>query len=109
MRRRAVPNWTLQRTQKAPVKKIKRDQCGWKGPVPDLSPLRLRRRLAKVLQRPLAKQVRIARASFREFDDFLGDYLNDGIISICQAKGRPRHFERDAHDTLSLGIELLAV
>jgi hypothetical protein len=62
-------------------------------------------RCTQIVQRSLAKQVRIALAGFRKLDDFVGDYL----IWICQVKSRPRHFECDAHDPLGLKIELVVV
>jgi hypothetical protein len=65
--------------------------------------------LAKIVQRPLAKQVRVALASFRKLDDFAGDYLDDEILSIRKSQGGACHFECDPHDTFCLGIEFVAV
>jgi hypothetical protein len=71
--------------------------------------LHLWRRCAKIVQRPLAKHVRVSLAFFRQFDDFLGDYRDDRIVSIRKSEGRTRHFECDAHDALGLGVEFEAI
>jgi hypothetical protein len=45
-------------------------------------------------------------AGLGKVDDFLGDYADDGVRSIRKPKGCNRRFERDAHDALSLGVEV---
>jgi hypothetical protein len=77
---------------------------------PPTDPLHLRRRRrAKIAQCPLAKEVWIALASFRKFNNFLGDYRDNGVISIRKPEGSARPFERHAHDPLGLGVESKAV
>jgi hypothetical protein len=78
-------------------------------PPTEAAPLHLRRRSTKIVQRPLAKQVRVSLASFRKLDNFLGDYRDSGVVSIHKPQGSARHFERYAYHALSLGIGFVAV
>jgi hypothetical protein len=64
---------------------------------------------AKIVQRPFAKEVRIALAFSRKFDDSLSDHRDDKIVSICNSQRRAGHLKCDAHNALGLKIEFKAV
>jgi len=59
--------------------------------------------LANIVQRPLAKRVRAALASFRKLNDLTGDDFDDEIVSIRKSEGGACHLKCDAHDPLGLG------
>jgi len=64
---------------------------------------------ANAIQRSIAQPINVALALFCEFDDPLGDYLDDRIGSILNAEGHAGHLERDPHDAYGLGIEALTI
>jgi hypothetical protein len=67
------------------------------------------RRLPYVGQRQLAELVGVAFAAFCKLDYFVGDYRANRIGLVLNPQRRPRHFERDAHDSYGLSVELLTI
>jgi hypothetical protein len=93
---------------RASTASMARSRCFCLGSV-NHSPFNLRRRLAKIVQGPLAEQVRVALAGFRKLNDLTGDHCDDEIVSIRKSEGGACHLECDAHDPPGLGVEVLAV
>jgi hypothetical protein len=67
------------------------------------------RRLPYVGQRQLAELVGVAFTAFCKLDYFVGDYRANRIGLVLNPQRHPRHFERDAHDSYGLSVELLTI